>query len=46
MTLIAAAPPERGLYYAMNAPAGLPGTTAESASHAVAGPGFTITPAD
>ena len=44
MALIAAATLEPGLYYAMNAPAGLLGTTAESASHAVAGLGFTITP--
>jgi len=44
MALIAAAALEPGLYYAMNAPAGLLGTTAESASHAVAGLGFTITP--
>lgn len=38
MALIAAATLEPGLYYAMNAPAGLLGATAESASHAVAGP--------
>jgi carbon starvation protein len=44
MALIAAATLEPGLYHAMNAPAGLLGTTAESASHAVAGLGFTITP--
>ncbi|GKQ38355.1 carbon starvation CstA family protein [Streptomyces sp. A012304] len=44
MALIAAATLEPGLYYAMNAPAGLLGTTAESASQAVAGLGFTITP--
>ncbi|WP_208615015.1 carbon starvation CstA family protein [Streptomyces caeruleatus] len=44
MALIAAATLDPGLYYAMNAPAGLLGTTAESASHAVAGLGFTITP--
>ncbi|MEV5440374.1 carbon starvation CstA family protein [Streptomyces sp. NPDC052682] len=44
MALIAAATLEPGLYYAMNAPAGLLGTTAESASHAVANLGFTITP--
>ena len=44
MALIAAATLEPGLYYAMNAPAGLLGATAESASHAVAGLGFTITP--
>jgi carbon starvation protein len=44
MALIAAATLEPGLYYAMNAPAGLLGTTAGSASHAVAGLGFTITP--
>ncbi|MFJ6661192.1 carbon starvation CstA family protein [Streptomyces sp. NPDC091377] len=44
MALIAAAALDPGLYYAMNAPAGLLGTTAESASQAVAGLGFTITP--
>ncbi|MEU8850451.1 carbon starvation CstA family protein [Streptomyces sp. NPDC048564] len=44
MALIAAATLEPGLYYAMNAPAGLLGTTAESASQAVAGLGFTVTP--
>jgi carbon starvation protein len=44
MALIAAATLEPGLYYAMNAPAGLLGTTVESAAHAVAGLGFTITP--
>ncbi|MFF8875385.1 carbon starvation CstA family protein [Streptomyces massasporeus] len=44
MALIAAATLEPGLYYAMNAPAGMLGATAESASHAVAGLGFTITP--
>ncbi|MCF1597202.1 carbon starvation CstA family protein [Streptomyces muensis] len=44
MALIAAATLEPGLYYAMNAPAGLLGTTAQSASQAVAGLGFTITP--
>ncbi|MFJ9626059.1 carbon starvation CstA family protein [Streptomyces sp. NPDC101175] len=44
MALIAAATLEPGLYYAMNAPAGLLGATAQSASHAVAGLGFTITP--
>ncbi|WP_328772090.1 carbon starvation CstA family protein [Streptomyces sp. NBC_00286] len=44
MALIAAATLEPGLYYAMNAPAGLLGTTPESASQAVAGLGFSITP--
>ncbi|MFJ8613722.1 carbon starvation CstA family protein [Streptomyces sp. NPDC093675] len=44
MALVAAATLEPGLYYAMNAPAGLLGATAESASHAVTGLGFTITP--
>ncbi|MET9453507.1 carbon starvation CstA family protein [Streptomyces canus] len=44
MALIAAATLEPGLYYAMNAPAGLLGTTAQSAAHAVSGLGFTITP--
>jgi carbon starvation protein len=44
MALIAAAIIEPGLYYAMNAPAGLLGTTVESASEAVANLGFTISP--
>ncbi len=44
MALIAASLLDPGLYYAMNAPAGLLGTTAQSASQAVAGLGFTITP--
>ncbi|MBL1102388.1 carbon starvation CstA family protein [Streptomyces coffeae] len=44
MALIAAAVLDPGLYYAMNAPAGMLGTTAESASQAVAGLGFSITP--
>ena len=44
MALIAACILEPGLYYAMNAPAGLLGSTVESASTAVANLGFTITP--
>ncbi|MEU4496673.1 carbon starvation CstA family protein [Streptomyces sp. NPDC023998] len=44
MALIAAAVLDPGLYYAMNAPAGLLGTTVDSASQAVAGLGFTISP--
>ncbi|WP_406263374.1 carbon starvation CstA family protein [Streptomyces sp. NBC_00191] len=44
MALIAASVLDPGLYYAMNAPAGMLGTTVESASQAVAGLGFTITP--
>ncbi|MFJ8232863.1 carbon starvation CstA family protein [Streptomyces sp. NPDC094448] len=44
MALIAAAVLDPGLYYAMNAPAGLLGNTVESASAAVANLGFTITP--
>ncbi|WP_173056857.1 carbon starvation CstA family protein [Phytohabitans houttuyneae] len=46
MALIAACILEPGLYYAMNAPAGLLGSTAESASAAVANLGFTISPQD
>ncbi|MET7301376.1 carbon starvation CstA family protein [Embleya sp. NPDC005575] len=46
MALVAACVIDPGLYYAMNAPAGVLGATAESASHAVAGLGFTITPDD
>jgi carbon starvation protein len=45
MALIAASIIEPGLYYAMNAPAGVLGTTVQSASKAVAGFGFTISPA-
>ncbi|OHV33341.1 MULTISPECIES: carbon starvation CstA family protein [Pseudofrankia] len=44
MALIAAAVLSPGLYYAMNAPAGVVGTTAASASTAVAHLGFTVTP--
>ena len=46
MALIAACVLDPGLYYAMNAPAGLLGSTAQSASAAVANLGFSITPAD
>jgi len=46
MALIAACILEPGLFYAMNAPAGFLGATAESASTAVATLGFTITPQD
>ncbi|MGW6461347.1 carbon starvation CstA family protein [Streptomyces sp. NPDC055078] len=46
MALIAASVLDPGLYYAMNAPAGLLGTSVESASQAVAGLGFTISPQD
>jgi len=44
MALIAASLLTPGLYYAMNSPAGLLGSTVQSASHAVANLGFTITP--
>jgi carbon starvation protein len=44
MALIAAVIIQPGLYYAMNAPAGLLGDTVESASRAVANLGFTVTP--
>jgi carbon starvation protein len=44
MALIAASILDPGLYYAMNAPAGLLGTTVESASEAVNNLGFAITP--
>ncbi|MGW7361699.1 carbon starvation CstA family protein [Streptomyces sp. NPDC054802] len=44
MALVAASVLDPGLYYAMNSPAGMLGTTAESASQAVANLGFTITP--
>jgi carbon starvation protein len=44
MALIAACVLDPGLYFAMNAPAGLLGSTVESASEAVSNLGFTITP--
>ncbi|WP_101256765.1 carbon starvation CstA family protein [Streptomyces barkulensis] len=44
MALVAACVIDPGLYYAMNAPAGMLGTTVESASQAVADLGFSITP--
>jgi carbon starvation protein len=44
MALIAACIIDPGLYFAMNAPAGLLGTTVQSASQAVNNLGFTITP--
>jgi carbon starvation protein len=46
MALIAASILDPGLYYAMNAPAGLLGSTVETASTAVANLGFTISPVD
>ncbi|MEV6873234.1 carbon starvation CstA family protein [Amycolatopsis sp. NPDC051128] len=44
MALIAACALDPGLYYAMNAPAGLLGSTAGSAARAVTDLGFAITP--
>ncbi|OZM80553.1 carbon starvation CstA family protein [Pseudonocardia sp. MH-G8] len=44
MALIAASILDPGLYFAMNAPAGVLGSTVESASEAVNNLGFTITP--
>jgi len=44
MAMIAASILDRGLYFAMNAPAGVVGTTVQSASAAVTNLGFTITP--
>ncbi|MFF2650175.1 carbon starvation CstA family protein [Streptomyces sp. NPDC058045] len=46
MALIAASVLDPGLYFAMNAPAGLLGTTVDSASQAVAHLGFSISPDD
>ncbi|HYN93480.1 MAG TPA: carbon starvation CstA family protein [Pilimelia sp.] len=46
MAIIAASLLDPGLYYAMNAPAGVVGSTFESAAQAVSNLGFTITPAD
>jgi carbon starvation protein len=44
MAIIAASIIDPGLYYAMNAPAALVGTTVQSASEAVNGLGFAISP--
>src|ERR1044071_9096120 len=44
MAIIAASIIDPGLYYAMNAPAAVVGTTVQSASEAVNGLGFAITP--
>ncbi|GAA0897260.1 carbon starvation CstA family protein [Virgisporangium aurantiacum] len=46
MAIIAASLLDPGLYYAMNAPAGVVGSTFESAATAVTNLGFTITPQD
>ncbi|MER5325607.1 carbon starvation CstA family protein [Streptosporangium roseum] len=44
MAIIAASVLSPGLYFAMNSPAGVVGTTVQSASQAVANMGFVITP--
>lgn len=44
MALIAACSLEPGIYFAMNAPAALIGTTPEAAAAAIAGWGFSVTP--
>jgi carbon starvation protein len=44
MAMVAASILDPGLYYAMNAPAGLLGDSAQSAAEAVTNLGFTITP--
>jgi carbon starvation protein len=46
MAIIAASIIDPGLYYAMNAPAGVLGDSVQSASHAVAGFGFSISPGE
>ncbi|MEJ7809132.1 MAG: carbon starvation CstA family protein [Gemmatimonadaceae bacterium] len=46
MALIAACVLTPGVYFAINAPAGVIGTTAASAAQAVAGWGFAVTPAE
>ncbi|MCX5560620.1 carbon starvation CstA family protein [Streptomyces sp. NBC_00038] len=46
MAMVAACIIDPGLYFAMNAPSGVIGTTVESASQAVANFGYTISPAD
>ncbi|MFJ3927127.1 carbon starvation CstA family protein [Streptomyces sp. NPDC090022] len=44
MAMIAACIIEPGLFFAVNSPAGVVGTTVQSASEAIAGMGFTISP--
>ena len=44
MALVAASTIEPGVYFAMNSPAALIGTTAESAAHAISQWGFYVTP--
>ncbi|WP_425829740.1 carbon starvation CstA family protein [Streptomyces fractus] len=46
MALVAASIIDPGLYFAMNAPAGVIGDSVQSASQAVAGFGYSISPAD
>jgi carbon starvation protein len=46
MALIAACLLTPGVYFAINAPASAIGTTVESAAHAIAGWGFTLSPAE
>ncbi|HEU5173760.1 MAG TPA: carbon starvation CstA family protein [Gemmatimonadaceae bacterium] len=46
MALIAACALTPGVYFAINAPAGLIGTTAESAAQTIAAWGFVVTPAE
>ncbi|UCZ74877.1 carbon starvation protein A [Dickeya zeae] len=46
MALICASVIDPGVYFAMNAPAALIGTTVESAAQVISGWGFVITPAD
>jgi carbon starvation protein len=46
MAMVAASLLDPGLYYAMNAPAGVVGSTVESAAQAVTNLGFTLTPGD
>src|SRR5262249_33397224 len=46
MALVAASVLQPGVYFAMNAPAGVIGTTADAAASTIAGWGFTVTPDD
>ena len=46
MALVAASIIDPGLYFAMNAPSGVIGTTVQNASHVVGGWGYQISPAD
>jgi carbon starvation protein len=46
MAMVAAATLQPGVYFAINAPAGVVGTTVEAATNTIAGWGFAVTPAE